>query len=72
MIKLIIIARCIPEDVYLRTLEAPAPVFPGEKKFSIVIRDPETWYIGMLANEIKNRYEGLYKRCATRKMKRLC
>ncbi len=62
MIKLIVIARCIPEDVYLRSLEQQAPVFSGEKKFSVVVRDPESWYIGRLAIEIKNRYESLYKR----------
>ncbi|KAK5943344.1 hypothetical protein PMZ80_004351 [Knufia obscura] len=62
MIKLIIIARCIPEDVYLRSIEQPAPVLVGEKKFSIVVRDPESWYIGRLAVEIKNRYESIYKR----------
>lgn len=62
MIKLIIIARCIPEDVYLRSLEHPAAVLVGEKKFSIVVRDPESWYIGRLAIEIKNRYESIYKR----------
>jgi len=62
MIKLIIIARCIPEDVYLRSLEQAAPVLVGEKKFSIVVRDPESWYIGRLAIEIKSRYESIYKR----------
>lgn len=62
MIKLIVIARCIPEDVYLRSLEQPTPVLAGEKKFSVVVRDPESWYIGRLAIEIKSRYENLYKR----------
>ena len=65
MIKLIIIAMCIPEDVYLRSIDQPAPALTGEKKFFIVVRDPEQWYIGRLANEIKTRYESLYQRYAT-------
>lgn len=63
MVKLIVIARCIPEDVYLRSLESPLNLqLVGEKKFPVVVREPEDWPIGRLANEIKARYEGLYKR----------
>lgn len=66
MIKLIIIARCMPEDVYPRSIEQPTAVLPGEKKFSVVVREPESWYIGRLALEIKKRYESLYKRYDSR------
>lgn len=64
MVKLIVIARCIPEDVYLRSLESPVHIsqLTGEKKFPVVVREPEEWPIGRLANEIKTRYESLYKR----------
>lgn len=63
MIKLLIVARCIPEDIYLQSLDAPAKsILAGEKRFQIVVRDPEEWFIGRLALEIKNRYENLYKR----------
>ena len=62
MVKLVVIARCIPEDIYLSSLDHVAPVLAGEKKFSIVVREPESWYIGRLAIEIKNRYESLYRR----------
>lgn len=63
MVKLIVIARVIPEDIYLRSIEQDIPVSSVlEKKFRVPVRDPETWYIGRLANEIKNSYERLYKR----------
>lgn len=63
MVKLIIVARCVPEDVYLRSFESPSKAqLIGEKKFLVVVREPEEWHIGRLAIEIKNRYESLYKR----------
>jgi len=63
MVKLIVIARVIPEDVYLRSIEQGILVTSVlEKKFRVPVRDPETWYIGRLAVEIKNSYERLYKR----------
>lgn len=66
MVKLIVIAKCVPEDVYLRSLEFPTHTrLAGEKKFSVVVREPEEWYIGRLAIEIKNRYESLYRRHAS-------
>lgn len=61
MVKLIVIARCIPEDVYLAHADHILPAVAG-KKFSVVVREPESWYIGRLAIEIQNRYEALYKR----------
>lgn len=55
--------RCVPEDVYLRSLESPIPAKqPDIKKFKLVVRDPEQWYIGRLAIEIKTRYESTYGR----------
>lgn len=64
MVKLVVIVRCVPEDVYLRSLESPVPVkeHPEEKKFKLVVREPEQWYIGRLANEIKTRYQSTYRR----------
>lgn len=65
MVKLIVIARVIPEEVYLRNIEQGIPITPIlEKKFRVPVRDPDTWYIGRLALEIKNSYERLYKRYA--------
>lgn len=65
MVKLIVIVRCVPEDVYLRSLESPIPTQqPDVKKFKLVVRDPEQWYIGRLAIEIKTRYESTYGRYA--------
>lgn len=64
MVKLIVIVRCVPEDVYLRSLESP-PIptkHPDVKKFKLVVREPEQWYIGRLAIEIKTRYESTYRR----------
>lgn len=60
MVKLIVIARCIPEDVYLAHGDQ-LPAVAG-KKFSVVVREPESWYIGRLAVEIQYRYEALYRR----------
>lgn len=62
MVKLIVIARCIPEDVYLRALEQTSPVLAGEKKFSLAIHEPELWAIGTLAVQITNKYQSIYKR----------
>ncbi|KAK5090501.1 hypothetical protein LTR05_000673 [Lithohypha guttulata] len=62
MVKLIVIARCIPEDVYLRALEQTSPVLAGERKFSLAIHEPELWAIGTLAVQITNKYQSIYKR----------
>lgn len=62
MVKLIVIARCIPEDVYLRSLEHPSPALIGEKKFTIAVHDPETWLIGTLAVQITKKFESIYRR----------
>lgn len=63
MVKLLVIARVIPEDVYLRYVEQNVPITSVlEKKFRVPVRDPESWYVGRLAVEIKNCYERLYKR----------
>lgn len=62
MVKLIVIARCIPEDVYLRALEQTSPILAGEKKFSLAIHEPELWAIGTLAVQITNKYQSIYKR----------
>lgn len=62
MVKLRIAVRVIPEDVYLSSLEVAAtPNLKGEKRFPVIVREPDLWYIGTLAIEIKNRYENLYK-----------
>lgn len=66
MVKLRVAARVIPEDIYLQSLSVPTPIrglLAGEKKFPIIVREPDEWHIGRLANEIKEAYERLYKRC---------
>lgn len=71
MIKLLVVARCIPEDIYLQSLDTPVRnVLAGEKRFTIVVRDPEEWFIGRLALEIKSRYENLYQRYVKRTSQR--
>lgn len=65
MVKLRVAARVIPEDIYIQSLSVTTPtrgLLAGEKKFPIIVREPEEWHIGRLANEIKAAYERLYKR----------
>ena len=62
MVKLRVAVRVIPEDAYLSSVESRASKLPGEKKFPVIIRDPDEWYIGSLANEVASRYQKLYKR----------
>ena len=63
MVKLRVAARVIPEDAWLACVEAPSsrPSLLGERKFPIIVRDPDQWYIGRLANEVALKYKALYK-----------
>jgi len=62
MVKLRVAARVIPENAYIVGLDAPSSApLRGEKRFPVIVRDPEEWYIGTLALEVKKRYESLYK-----------
>ena len=63
MVKLRVAARVIPEDAWLASVDAPTakPSLAGEKKFPIIVRDPDQWYIGRLANEVVLKYKALYK-----------
>ena len=57
MVKLRVAVRVIPEDAYLASPDSA----PGEKKFPVIVREPDQWYIGRLANEIILKYKALYK-----------
>ena len=66
MVKLRVAVRVVPEEAYLSSLETPVPrrSLPGERRFPIIVRDPEEWYIGRLAIDIASQYRNLYKQCA--------
>ena len=69
MVKLRVAARVIPEGDY----NAAQSTQGTERKFLVVVRNPEDWYIGTLAVEIQNTYKRIYKQYAlfcTRKSSR--
>ena len=57
MVKLRIAARVIPESDY-NEAQSTAPT---DRKFLVIVRNPEDWYIGALAVEIQNTYKRIYK-----------
>ena len=57
MVKLRVAARVIPESDY----NAAQSTKPAERKFLVVVRNPEQWYIGSLAVEVQNTYKRIYK-----------
>lgn len=67
MVRIKIIARVIPEDVYNKDLESPtqtstaqtpvAQLLEGENRILVMVNDPKEESIGMLANEIKGSFQ---------------
>ena len=57
MVKLRVAARVIPESDYNEAQSTQST----ERKFLVVIRNPEEWYIGTLAVEVQNSYKRIYK-----------
>lgn len=62
MVRVKLIVRIIPENVYVRDVESPtqsSAKFPlvDEKKLLHVVQDPESISIGTLANEIKDVFQ---------------
>ncbi len=63
MVKLRVAARIIPELDYNEARSTQST----DRKFLVVVRNPEEWYIGTLAVEVQNTYKRIYKQYA-----RLC
>lgn len=63
MVRVKLLVRIIPEDVYLKDAESPAPSSPAnfsvtkEKRLLEVVRDPESVSIGILANRIRETFQ---------------
>jgi hypothetical protein len=62
MVRLKMYARIIPEEVYLDNLTSPTPMpkglpLPEEKKLLHPVDDPRAISVGILANEIKERFQ---------------
>lgn len=57
MVKLRVAARVIRESDYNATQSTQLT----ERKFLVVVRHPEDWYIGTLAVEVQNTYKRIYK-----------
>ena len=66
MVKLRVAVRVVSEEAYLASLETPVPrrTLPGEKRFLVIVRDPEERYIGSLVKEIELQYRSQYKQYA--------
>lgn len=62
MVKLRVHVRVISEDAFNEHLDGGRPVPAREEKaFKIIIREPTEWFVGALANEVKERYRNNYK-----------
>lgn len=57
MVKLRVAARVIPETDYNHEQSSTT----AGRKFLVVVRNPEDWYIGHLAVEIQRTYKRIYK-----------
>jgi hypothetical protein len=63
--RLRVAVRVVSEDEYLSHLAEGPPgpgLYPGEKKFAVVIQNPQQWQIGHLAAEVKRQYKKIYGR----------
>lgn len=63
--RLRVAVRVVSEDEYLAHLAQGPPgpgLYRGEKKFPIIISNPQLWQIGHLAVEIKKQYKQIYGR----------
>lgn len=64
MVRIKIIARVIPEDVYMKYVEShtglPATLrLTEEKRLVLMVNDPEKESIGVLANRIKGSFQNI-------------
>jgi hypothetical protein len=57
MVKLRVAARIIAEEDYTDAQSSPS----SERKFLVVVRNPEDWSIGNLGVEIERTYQRIYK-----------
>jgi hypothetical protein len=62
MVRIKLLVRIIPEDVYVRDVESPTQLpatllLENEMRLKQVVNDPENVTIGMLANEIKANFQ---------------
>lgn len=58
MVKLKIQARVLTDSDYAQsTTSNPVPI----RKFIVIVRNPEDWYVGALAHEVSRTYQRLYK-----------
>lgn len=74
MVRIKLTVYVIAEDVYLRSLDAPAPPtsltpLRGEKKLVHMVSEPEQMTVGLLVNEIKQRYQNIYRVWVYRRVK---
>lgn len=63
--RLRVAVRVVSEDEYLAHLAEGPPgpgLYRGEKKFPIIISNPQKWQIGHLAVEIKRQFKQIYGR----------
>ena len=63
--RLRVAVRVVSEDEYLTHLAEGPPgpsLYRGEKKFPIIIPNPQQWHIGHLAAEVKRQFKQLYGR----------
>lgn len=64
MPRLRVVTRVVSEDEYLAHLaqahNAPG-LYRGEKKFAVMISNPQSWQIGHLVAEIKRHYRLLFR-----------
>lgn len=63
--RLRVAVRVVSEDEYLTHLAKGPPgpsLYRGEKKFAVVIPNPQQWQIGHLAAEVKRQFKKLYRR----------
>ena len=61
MVKVRVAVRVILESDY----NAAQSSQPSERKFLVVVRNPQDWYIGTLAVEVQNTYKRIYKQYVT-------
>jgi hypothetical protein len=57
MVKLRVAARVVAENDYNDAQSSPR----SERKFLVVVRNPEDWLVGQLAVEVQNTYKRIYK-----------